>query len=343
VAPGPDNPSPKVSIACIAYKHEAYISEALDSVLAQNVDFSIEIVVGDDCSPDSTRDIILLYQNKLPDIIRLNEPRSNMGAGRNVEETIGRCRGEYIALLDGDDYWTSPNKLAAQVALMDAHPEFTMCVHAIAQKWDDSRSPTMILYPPGRRPVYRLADLTEWITPQTSSILFRRSALPGLPQWYFDAPFGDWALAVILAGKGDIGYLDEVMGTYRMHGGGILVGRYQDPQHLVRLLQQRVEAFEIFRTHVASELSPTFGRARTLALYDLAHLYSEMGETGRARDALRAAGYEMRPSRLEPVRVLFHLYAPTPYRLLRGAWRKMAPLARTGRRHLNAPRTTPRA
>jgi len=122
---------PKLSVILITYNHEKYITKALDSVLAQETDFPFEIVIGEDCSPDDTRNICKEYKKKYPEQIRLVNREKNTGRPTlNVYETTMKCRGEYLAYLEGDDYWTDTHKLQKQVDSLDAHPEYIACTHA---------------------------------------------------------------------------------------------------------------------------------------------------------------------------------------------------------------------
>lgn len=113
----------KVSIMLLAYNHEKYIRQALDSVVRQRTNFRFEAVVGEDCSTDRTREIIREYQKKYPDIIKPLFRKSNLGASKNVVSTLRRCGGEYVAFLECDDYWTDMDKLQKQADYLDAHPE----------------------------------------------------------------------------------------------------------------------------------------------------------------------------------------------------------------------------
>ena len=116
-----------VSVAVITYNHEKYIRQALDSILMQQTVFDFEIVIGEDCSTDNTREIIQSYQIKYPERIKLVTSESNVGPMPNVVRTYKACRGKYIAVLEGDDYWIDPLKLEKQVDLLEANPEFSMC------------------------------------------------------------------------------------------------------------------------------------------------------------------------------------------------------------------------
>ncbi|MEM6399437.1 MAG: glycosyltransferase family 2 protein, partial [Cyanobacteria bacterium P01_D01_bin.116] len=115
---------PMVSVSLVTFNHEKFIAQAIESVLLQEVDFSYEIIIGEDFSSDKTREIVIEYQKQYPDIIRLILPEENLGYyGQKIfVQTLQACRGKYIALLDGDDYWTTPNKLQQQVDFLDNHP-----------------------------------------------------------------------------------------------------------------------------------------------------------------------------------------------------------------------------
>ena len=117
----------KLSVVMTTYNHERYIAEAIESVLRQQTSFGIEIVVGEDCSTDRTLNIVQSYATMYPEAIRIISSESNVGWRNNYRRTIEAARGRYIALLDGDDYFTHRKKLQMQVDLLEAHPDVGMC------------------------------------------------------------------------------------------------------------------------------------------------------------------------------------------------------------------------
>ena len=127
----PYDPSPKVSVLMIAYNEEQFVKQAIQSVLMQKANFEYELVIGEDCSTDRTREIVLEFQRKYPDRIRLLLAKRNLGASVNWIRTLRGCRGQYVANLDGDDYLTSAHELQKQADFLDAHPECSICFHAI--------------------------------------------------------------------------------------------------------------------------------------------------------------------------------------------------------------------
>ena len=110
------------------YNHEKYISQAIESALAQETSYSYEILINDDCSTDSTRQIALEYEKKYPNKIRLIYPESNQGLMRSYQRLLGSAIGKYIAILESDDYWTDNKKLQKQIDFLESHPDFGLCV-----------------------------------------------------------------------------------------------------------------------------------------------------------------------------------------------------------------------
>lgn len=123
-----------LSVVMTTYNHERYIAQAIESVLRQQTSFRIEIVVGEDCSSDRTRAIVEDYQRMYPEAIRLVTSEENVGWRRNYRRSIAAARGKYIALLDGDDYYTHRKKLQLQVDLLEANPDVGMCYTRSARR-----------------------------------------------------------------------------------------------------------------------------------------------------------------------------------------------------------------
>jgi glycosyltransferase involved in cell wall biosynthesis len=202
----------------ISYNHAEFIGKAFESVLMQETDFDYEIVIGDDFSTDGTDAIIRSLQARWPDRIRPLQRTENLGMGRNLSETLAACTGQYIAILEGDDYWTDRRKLQLQVNFLDAQVECVLCHHAVEHiLWPEEK--ILRAFPPGRyrrqRPTQRELAMFNFI--QTCSVLFRRNCLPGLDDEYQKLNLGDWPLFVLLAQRGWIGYLDCTMAHYRVH------------------------------------------------------------------------------------------------------------------------------
>lgn len=223
---------PLVSVAVQTYQHAPYIVQCLDGVLMQKTTFPVEILLGEDDSSDGTREICLEYAQKYPDKIRLflhhRENNIKIGGkptGRfNLLYNFSQARGKYIALCEGDDYWTDPLKLQKQVDLLEAHPEYSMCFHSVAKIYENGRK---IIYRPFGyhwKKFYTKKDLLLSNFIPTCSAFFRNNSFNEFPDWYYQLPMGDRPLYILNAEYGNIGYIDEVMGVYRIHSGGIWSG-----------------------------------------------------------------------------------------------------------------------
>src|ERR1019366_3341074 len=175
---------PVVSICMITYNHEPYLRQAIESVLAQQTSFEFELVIGEDCSTDRTRDIALEYQDANPDVVRVLPNTGRLGANKNFERTLASCRGKYVAMLEGDDFWTSAQKLQHQVDVLEAHPDLAVIFHQVrispegaperARIWPDSTTPQRT----------NIRDLLHGSYMQTASVMVRNPRLPRLPEWF---------------------------------------------------------------------------------------------------------------------------------------------------------------
>ena len=211
---------PIVSVLTLAYNHEKYIAECIESVLEQRTNFPVQHIIVDDCSTDVTPEIIKKYAFKYPSITPVL--LGGKGYGINVLGLFNRCRTEFAALCDGDDYFTDCDKLQLQVDFFRSHPECSICFHPVEVRFEDG-SPSYI-YPPeanlpgGVREIYTLKDLLQGNLIQTNSVMYRWRFRNGLPRW-FDPKLvpGDWYWHLLHAETGDIGYIQKTMSVYRRH------------------------------------------------------------------------------------------------------------------------------
>jgi len=209
----------------VAYNHERFISQAVESVMMQKPAFAFELVIGEDCSPDRTREILLQLQRQHPDRVRLLLPEKNLGMMQNFIQTLQACRGDYVALLEGDDLWTSPHKLQAQADFLEAHPDCSACF-TLARVVRDTHPTTAFYIPapgtPSRRFTTEELLARNWVA--TCSLLFR-NVVSQIPfKTLSHLPMIDWPLNILLSLRGPIAYLDCAMATYRQHEGGLWTG-----------------------------------------------------------------------------------------------------------------------
>jgi glycosyltransferase involved in cell wall biosynthesis len=214
----------KLTVSIITYQQVGYIRQALDSVLRQRTAFPFEIVVSDDGSTDGTRAVLAEIAARHPGRIRLLLPEKNYGDRglSNMLASIDAARGEYIAMLDGDDYWTDPDKLQRQVDFLDAHPECAICAHRVEHLSDDAHR-QLSTPPAGGGGVHDVGKLlVENFAPRISTMV-RRSAVDALPEWYRTTRVvsADWLFNVLTGRTGKVGFIDEVMAVHRKHSGSV--------------------------------------------------------------------------------------------------------------------------
>ena len=211
----------KVSVCMITYNHERFVAQAIESALRQQTDFDYELVIGEDNSSDRTRQIVEAYQRRHPDKIRLLLSERNIGMAPNFIRSLQACRGQYIALLEGDDYWTAPEKLQKQVDLLDRHPECAICFHRT--RWViEGRADQGWHYPNWNYPTLStIRDLLQRNPMNTCSVVFKSGAEKCLPDWFAGVGVADYPLHILNALRGGIYYLDEVLADYRVHEGGV--------------------------------------------------------------------------------------------------------------------------
>ena len=213
--------APKVSVLMVTYNHEPYISQAVESALAQKTNFPVEIVIGEDYSTDNTREILLDLQRAHPEQIRLLLHEQNVGGPANVAATFAACRGDYVAMLEGDDYWTDPRKLQRQVDALAAHPHWSACFHITRRVYTDGSNGPELFPPDWTKEEATIDDLFQANVICTCSLVFRNRLFGPLPQWHRQITPGDWAIGLLNAAQGPIGCLPEVMADYRIHPQGM--------------------------------------------------------------------------------------------------------------------------
>jgi glycosyltransferase involved in cell wall biosynthesis len=216
----------KVSVIVHTYNHEKFITQTLESIVSQEVNFEYEVIVGDDASKDSTPEIITQYQIKYPTIIKPMLHPVNMGGfgKNNTLATLEVCQGKYIAAMDGDDYWTNPQKLQKQVDFLEQNPDFVACFHNALIHFEDGSHPDEFVNNDSQRAITSIEDLVGedevWYM-ATSAVMFRNGILKDYPKWFHESKSGDIPRYILLGKHGKFFYINEVMSVYRKNGGGM--------------------------------------------------------------------------------------------------------------------------
>ncbi len=219
----------KVSVIVLTYNQEKFIAQAIRSALMQETDFAYEIIVGEDASTDRTGAIVAELEQLHPDKVRVRwrnaevaqrERAVGVGGKGNFVNCLRTSTAKYIALLDGDDYWTNPHKLQKQVDFLDRHPDFAISFHRVRAVKDA----------PFEEPEKHDQHLSEVLTVEdllvanpisACSVMFRRGLFGELSRWFHSLRLGDWALHVMNAKHGKIGCINEVMAAYRINPAGL--------------------------------------------------------------------------------------------------------------------------
>lgn len=221
--------TPLVSISVVTYQHKNYIKQCLDGILMQQTNFHFEIILGEDESKDGTREICKEYVEKNPDKIKLFlRSRKDViyingnATGRfNFMENLKACQGKYIALCEGDDYWTDPLKLQKQVDFLKANKDYSLCFHPCEILRVENNIQKLI-----KQNIldvkyeYTFQNLLQYWNIPTAAIVFKNNPkINNLPDWFCEVASGDIALIMLLFEEGKFKCLEDVMSVYRINNG----------------------------------------------------------------------------------------------------------------------------
>jgi glycosyltransferase involved in cell wall biosynthesis len=219
-----------VSICCLTYNHELYIRQCLDSFLMQITDFPYEVLVHDDASIDNTSIIIREYETKFPNIIKpiyQSENKYSKHNGISITYQFPRAKGKYIAMCEGDDYWTDKYKLQKQVDFLNKNQDFTMCCHNVKiiyePDWKGDKKERFL------QPVIisGFEDILDNHFIPTNSLMFRNGLIDIWPEWLSSKNMisGDIPLELMLAYHGKCYYMNDQMAVKRINGGGLTANK----------------------------------------------------------------------------------------------------------------------
>lgn len=214
------NNLPLVSVIMITYGHEKYIQKAIEGVFLQKTNFPIEFIIANDCSPDNTDELVKEIIKKSPPNIqvRYTKHEANKGMNPNFIWAYQQALGKYVAVCEGDDYWTDENKLQKQVDFLEQNPDYSISCHNIFLLNGDILSSESPYDKENTQETYTLNDLASRNLIPTLSVVFRYFDI-NFPDWYLSSPMGDYPLMLWIAQKGKIKYFKEKMGVYRQNVG----------------------------------------------------------------------------------------------------------------------------
>ena len=247
--------APKVSVLVITYNHEKYIRQALDSVVLQETDFDFEVIIADDQSQDSTLVIVQQYQAELPNLRILSTER-HIGITRNYQRGFAACRGQYIAVLEGDDFWTSPTKLKSLTTFLHEHRECSFCFHRFLTHEEGSGRFTT-------QPFFEVTSDFALLTADQlirgnfignfSTCMYRREVITKLDPDLFKMQVYDWMFNIVVAQEGMIGYIPKVMSVYRLHSSGTWSGKTIEEKSL-----ETLNLIDVYNEYLNFKFDPEF-------------------------------------------------------------------------------------
>jgi glycosyltransferase involved in cell wall biosynthesis len=228
---------PLVSVYMLTYNHERYIAQAIEGVISQHTDFPVELIIGEDCSTDSTGVIVRDYQKRYPHLIRILTSARNVGAHANAVRCRSAARGEFVAICEGDDYWNHTGKLQLQIEAFAMHPN----AHLVHTDYDRQIGTRVLRNVNRRQPPEHLAQgdclvsLLCEMTVTTSTAMYKRKLLEDYRNSGIDAskwPFGDYPIALYAALFGPVIYIPESTSVYRYVQGSAMNQGYPRSLHM---------------------------------------------------------------------------------------------------------------
>ena len=230
----------KVSVICMTYNHVNFIRQTLDGFIMQKTNFPFEVIIHDDASTDGTADIIREYAKKYPDIIKpVLQKENQWKLGKSIPHNYiyPKIKGEYVAVCDGDDYWTDPNKLQKQSDFLDKHPDYSICFHPVQVFFENNSKQEYIF--PGHVKKCNIETLMKANFIPNSAVMYRWCLIgKDTRKFWPDYPIypGDWWLHLVHAKRGKIKFMPKIMARYRRHDGGVsYIGtKSEDKLHMLR-------------------------------------------------------------------------------------------------------------
>ncbi len=246
----PKEGKPLVTICCITYNQEKYIEQTIKSFLMQETDFPFEIIIHDDASTDNTPNIMKKYAEKYPSIIRtIFQTENQYSQGHDMDSFIWNiAKGDYLAICEGDDYWTDPQKLQIQTTKMKEHPECHISFHATLETMNDA---TESLNPHPRAKHYEKEQIFDSRTVlagggsfmQTPSLMLYKDVVDNLPDFYYAAPAGDYPIQFLGSLNGGALYINRIMAVYRVGADGSWRKSIEDPDKYIKFQTEWVDSY----------------------------------------------------------------------------------------------------
>lgn len=239
----------------ITYGHEKYIREAIQGVLMQECNFEVEFIIADDASPDNTEQEVASFKNHANSHwIKYTKHKKNKGMMPNFLWAISQTQGKYIALCEGDDYWTDPYKLQKQVDFLESNSEYGICAHRV-QSVNEFDSNKNYIFPDNtNNQDYTIQQFIKSNLVATCSLMFRKDFFQSKP-WHQKSPFGDILLTLTILKNSNqkLWVFFEVMGIYRIHSNGVHGKFHQSNVGLIKAYEQHLDFNKLIKKYLLFE------------------------------------------------------------------------------------------
>ena len=315
------NRTPLVSICCTTYNHEKYIRDAIEGFLMQETNFPFEIIVHDDASTDRTPNIIREYQKKYPEIfvcIYQKENQLSKGVRPLPVYVLPKARGKYIALCEGDDYWTDPFKLQKQVDNMRKYPDCWMSFHPAFEV--SSRGKKLGITGKRSSEKIKIFDTADFIKGRggfspTASLMFNMKALENLPDFFYKAPIGDYFLQILGSLHGGALYMNETMSAYRYTPNG-WSSNMKEKQYLLNHNDLMIKCMDSLNEYLNRKFENEIRDVKSALFISSALIYLKKNKFEEFKKYIEL-GFNMRKKRTLKHIVAFHLrHFPRFFKLL---------------------------
>ena len=303
-----DPSNPRVTIICTLYNHRNYIEETFRGFLMQNTAFPFEIIAHDDASTDGTADAVRDYSNRYPHIIipiLQKENRYGKDHWGHPESINPLIRGKYVALCEGDDYWTDSNKLEKQIRYMENHPDCAMTFHAVNYVRNGK-----VVQNDRRSETERDFSVEEIIKGSgdfcaTSSLCCRTDAYVQYPRFRLMADIADYPQQILMAMLGKVHYFPEIMGVYRYMAEGSWTKIITSPEGVGKLFELIVNQirwmseFNCFTDYKYDDLIN-----EQIEKVSYSGTYAKEQEIKRMNEIYRSASWKVGNALIQPIHAL---------------------------------------
>lgn len=257
----------KANVILITYNQEKDIAQALESILMQRTDFEFNIIVADDCSTDNTLSIIQSYAEKSDIEFKFLPQTSNLGYIKNYQRVFAACNADYVAIMEGDDYWTTPNHLQNHIGFLENHPECSMSYNRHLRVFVDQNREEVF--------DWNSDEDYEYITTERlalgncignfSCCVYRGELIQKLDPRLFDMHIADWMIGMYMGQYGKLAYLKEVTSAYRIHDNGQW-SRMSEQEQAKRVISM-IEVYDSFFEYKYTESFTRHKKRLEICLY----------------------------------------------------------------------------